>query len=221
MTGGQDPVIVTGPARSGTSLVTGCLHLCGLQLGRTCGATPANPRGQFENREVIDRVEKPYLRRIGADPSGQKPLPGPDDLVPDPGRRERVLGLLAAQDVDVRRPWGFKDAKAILDWEVWDAAFPDARWVVTSRRPDGVARSCERTRFMRRRTGYEDWLAWADYHAYRIGDLVARAGDRVYRVDTDELARGGLDRLRVVVDALGLEWRESEVRAFVDPSLWD
>lgn len=217
-----DPVIVTGPARSGTSLVTGCLAACGLQLGETCGPTSANPRGQFENRAVIEGVEKPYLRSIGADPAGQAPLPDPSKLVPDPDRRERVLAIVRRQGVELDRPWGLKDAKSVLDWEVWDAAFPNALWVVTRRALDGVARSCERTRFMKKRSGYEDWVAWAEFHEYRADDLANRVGDRLFRVDTDELAGGNVDALgRETVEALGLEWQPDAITDFVDPGLWD
>lgn len=216
----RDPIIVTGPARSGTSMLTGCLQRCGLQLGDTCGPTSANPRGQYENRELIEKIEKPYLGRIGADPTGQGRLPDPEDLIPDPARRAAVTQIVEAQSVDVTKPWGFKDAKAILDHETWDAAFPDAIWVVTKRDLDDVVSSCRRTRFMRKRADREAWFAWAEYHEYRIADLVNHAGERVYRVDTDRLARGDVDELHVVANALGLQYDDRDVRSFVDPSLF-
>ncbi len=43
------PIIVTGCARSGTSLTAGVLHLCGAWIGKCTGPTAYKKRGQFEN----------------------------------------------------------------------------------------------------------------------------------------------------------------------------
>lgn len=217
----REPVIVSGSARSGTSLTVGCLWHCGLQLGSTCGATRWNEKGQFENRELIRSAEKAYLESIGADPAAQHPLPDPADLVPDPGRRERVLDILRKQGVNLSARWGFKDAKALVDWEVWDAAFPGALWVVTRRPAETVARSCLRTKFMRAHSTLEGWLEWYAYHERRAEALEAHAPERVIRVDTDDLARRGrMDQVKRAVETAGLTWDERRVGGFVSPDLW-
>lgn len=215
----MDPVIVTGSARSGTSLTMGCLVRCGLAIGQHCGPTPWNERGQYENRRLIQTAQKAYLESIGADPAAQGPLPAYADLAPDPGRRDRVLAVMHEQGVDTDRPWGFKDAKALVDWPVWADAFPDAVWVVTWRDRDSVIRSCQRTKFMRRYASDEDWGWWYDYHESRAHDLIGGV-DSVYRVATPRLQAGHLDDVRRVADAAGLEWRPGEVEAFVSPDLW-
>lgn len=215
-----DPVIVTGAARSGTSLTMGCLVRCGLQVGKHCGPTPWNERGQYENRELIQTAQKAYLKSIGADPAGQHPLPTYEQLEPDPGRRDRVLDVVRRQGVDTDQPWGFKDAKALVDWPVWADAFPHAVWVVTWRDRDSVVQSCLRTRFMRAYADEQGWAGWWDYHEERAQSLLRHAVGRAYRVNTPLLQAGRTDLLFDPVRASGLEWRPGEIEAFVSPDLW-
>lgn len=216
----KDPIIVTGSARSGTSLTAGCLWHCGLSMGRTCGPTAWNERGQFENRELIQTAQKAYLREIGADPAAQHPLPSYGDLAPDPTRRDRVLEVVRRQGVDTDAAWGFKDAKALVDWPVWVEAFPEAVWVVTWRPREDVVSSCLRTRFMRAHDTREAWRAWWDYHEQRALDLVAAHPGQGTRVATTELAHGRMDEIRAAVELAGLSWNERRARQFVSPELW-
>ena len=216
----MDPVIVSGAARSGTSMTTGCIHRCGLQIGSDCGPTPWNRKGQYENRELIQTAQKAYLSSIGMDPAAQHPLPAYEDLAPDPTRRERVLEVVHRQGVDTDSLWGFKDAKALVDWPIWDEAFPDAVWVLTRRDIEANARSCMNTRFMRAHRNIEGWREWAQYHRQRAEDLKAHAPDRVYIVDTEDLKSGRFDEIRGAVEAIGLQWAPDRIREFIDPALW-
>jgi len=216
----MDPVIVSGAARSGTSLTMGCLHRCGLQIGKDCGPTPWNRKGQYENRELIQTAQKDYLTSIGMDPAAQHPLPAYEDLEPDPTRRERVLDVVRRQGVDTDQLWGFKDAKALVDYPIWDAAFPNAVWVLTWRDLEANARSCLNTRFMRAHRNIESWREWAAYHQQRILDLQDYAPSRVWIVETERLQSGDLSQLRAVAEGVGLQWAPDRVGEFVDPALW-
>lgn len=213
--GYRDPIIVTGCARSGTSLMAGVLDRCGAFGGEVLGPTKANRRGQYENREVIDLVEKPYLSSIDADPLGQDPLPGYDDLRPDPRRRGSVLDIMVRQGLQPGQTWYLKDAKAALDWPVWQDAFPGAWWVIVRRDRAAIIRSCERTTFMRRR---RNWGPWVDYHLERFTDIL-RTGQAV-EVWPQRAADGDLSELRETVEQLGLAWDQGAVEAFVDPALY-
>ena len=68
----KPPILITGAARSGTSMVAGIVHRCGAKGGAVLGPTPYNRRGQYENRRVTDTVVKPYLLMQGLDPLGAK-----------------------------------------------------------------------------------------------------------------------------------------------------
>ena len=208
----RDPVIVTGAARSGTSLVMGVLEACGLQTGDTCGPTEANPKGQWENRGIIQQVQKPYLKAIGADPMGQHPLPSYEDLTPDPYRRLTVLDIADEQGIDTDYPWGFKDAKALLDWPIWNQAFPNATWIVTKRDLGAIAASAKRTSFMRKAP---DWLEWAKFHEERANDI-----PNAHQIQTRALAEGHLNQAKEAVNKCGLDFDLMAVTDWIDPELW-
>ena len=70
-----EPILITGAARSGTSLTAGIISICGAFGGNTTGSTPYNRNGQFENSHIRNRIVKPYLVRMGVDKLGQYPLP--------------------------------------------------------------------------------------------------------------------------------------------------
>ena len=54
----QSPILVTGCARSGTSLVAGIVNICGAFGGVTRPGNPANEKGLFENISIqeIDKA---------------------------------------------------------------------------------------------------------------------------------------------------------------------
>jgi len=160
-----DLTIVTGCARSGTSLVAGLIAKHGFFGGRVTGAGAANKKGFFENKALKDRGNKRLLELLGADPLGQHPLP-------ERAKIDRSIAEVAPQlrrlSAEVFRAEGhangpvfFKDAKCALLWPYWHAAFPKAHWIIVRRPDEEIVRSCERTPFMHKAP---DWQAWVDAH---------------------------------------------------------
>ena len=62
-----DPILVTGAARSGTSMTAGIIHLCGAFGGKLSGPTTYNKKGMFENGTIRNELVKPFFSAIGAD----------------------------------------------------------------------------------------------------------------------------------------------------------
>lgn len=213
------PILVTGLPRSGTSLLAGCLAICGAWTGPTAGPSPSNRKGSFENEALKDRFVKPTLALVGADPLGLDPLPPvaarpPIEATPF---RDLVERELRRQGWDGARAWLFKDAKLALIWPLWAAAFPEARWVVTHRHLLDVALSAVRAEPMARRLGYdvERWTRWARDYRMRLQSVPAR---HALSIDRGVFAdRTGLESL---VGSLGLAWRPREVDSFVSAPLW-
>jgi hypothetical protein len=48
----KSPIIITGCARSGTSMIAGIINLCGAWKGVTSGPNKYNAKGMFENHEL-------------------------------------------------------------------------------------------------------------------------------------------------------------------------
>lgn len=210
---GSDLFLITGAARSGTSMVAGVLHASGLDLGGPLvGRSPHNPRGFFEHRGIRQKVLKPLLRELGADPKGQRKLP-PRDIPVSAGRAFRLRADVAAHLNGGR---GYKDAKVLLTWPVWKAAFPDAGWIIVRRDPKAIVDSCIRTPFMKGRTYKAGWIEWVQDHEFRIGDLKA-AGVRFVEIWPDPHEP---ESFREAIEFAGLRFNAETVAGALDPSAW-
>mgnify|MGYP000241042983 CR=1 FL=1 len=216
----KPPIFITGCPRSGTSLYCGCLARCGAVGGKVCGATGANPKGQYENSAIRNKLIKPYLRSIGADPLGQYPLPDQSHLKPYPGLRNDFYGMLKEQGLQEDEVWYMKVCKACLIWPVFDKAFPDAKWIIVRREKDDIINSCQKTSFMRKRTSKESWSEWVDYHVERFIEMKAAMPDRVMEVWPSDLVSGDFTTIKQSIEWLGLEWNEKAILSWIDKKLW-
>jgi len=219
----HDPILITGCARSGTSMVAGIFDTCGAFGGKLAGPNPWNRKGMFENTEIRNDVVKPWLRSVGADPLGQDPLPSREMCERD--RRLAISWRTAIEGVMRRHgykegPWFYKGAKMCLMWQVWDAAFPDARWIIVRRRDEGIVTSCLKTSFMRKRLGQEGWLAWIASHKERFAEM-SEGVTNYAEVSSDEIVAGDLCGVRRLVAAGNLSWDVDAVEKFVDPGMFN
>lgn len=215
----HDPILITGAARSGTSLVAGIINICGAWGGKLTGPTPNNRKGQFENNQVREEVVKQYLKRIGADPMCQDPLPDINNLAPYPELRRDVMGILSRQGYR-NGPWFYKGAKMCLLWPLWDEAFLNAHWIIVRRNYDDIIDSCLRTPFMRKRATREAWDEWVQIHEERFEEM-KDAGLRYVEIWSQTIINGNFRIIREFIDkAEGLEWDQERVDEFVTPELW-
>lgn len=216
----QSPVFITGCPRSGTSLYCGCLERCGANGGKVCGATSANPKGQYENSSIRNKIIKPYLKKIGADPLGQFPLPAVDELPSRPGLRDDFYWMLVEQGLQPNEIWYMKVCKACLIWPVFNEAFPDAKWIIVRRNRDDIVKSCMKTSFMRKRLTELSWYDWVNVHEERFGEMKSAMPDRVMEVWPSELVQGSFSNIRKSVEWIGLDWNEEAISKWVDETLW-
>ena len=212
-----DPIIITGCARSGTSLIAGTMHLCGAWVGNVTGPTSWNRKGQFENEFIRDRLVKPYLKSINMDPMGQDPLPSIGDIRIDLGWRRSIFKAIYRQGYDGQSTWAYKGAKACLMWPVWHVAFPRARWVIVRREDELVIDSCMKVHFMHKHKTREGWRRWIEHHKMLFSQM--KQVLNVWEIWPDPER---MDLLRWLVESLGgLEWRQDAVEEFVDRKLWN
>lgn len=221
---GHEPILVTGAARSATSMIAGVLDRCGAWGGRMSGANQYNKKGMFENSDIRNGVTKPFLASIGACRMGQDPLPDIDlctKVATERGveLRDRVLSIIRGQGYLGTVKWFYKGAKMCLFWPVWNEAFPDATWIIVRRPDEDIISSCLTTAFMRKREGRSGWQAWLDVHKKRFREM-ADAGMNVTEVWSNEVVSGDFSALRTTVEGCGLSWDDDAVKEFVDPALY-
>ena len=223
-----DPILITGAARSRTSMVAGIINMCGAFGGAMSGPTHNNRKGMFENARIRNSIVKPYLKQIGADPMGQYPLPDINNLLIPMSWKRRIVQIMKEEGYK-GGPWMDKLAKGCLIWPILNIAFPNAKWVIVRRDADGIVKSCIRTGFMRafrarpiqRAVGAKDeaegWLWWIRQHEKRFAEM-HEAGLHCREVSTDRMIDGDLSEIMDCIDWLGLEWNQ-KAESFVDPNL--
>jgi len=220
--GMKSAILISGIARSGTSMTAGIINICGAKGGEMSSATIYNKKGMFENYEIRDTLVKPLLINLGVDPMAQNPLPdvklfkGLDNV----SWKNRVEKILNEQGISENDIWFYKGAKMCLMWPLWDNAFPDAKWVLVRRRSKEIVNSCMRTGFMRAFKTEEGWQGWVNQHITRFNEML-HANLNLREVWPQEMIDGEFSEIKAVVEWLGLEWKEKEVKEFITPSLWN
>lgn len=215
------PIFITGVPRSGTSMLSGLFHISGVWKGKTIGPSKENPKGFFENASLRESVLKPYLRSIGADALGQKPLPRIEDCTIDQNIKNRIKRILLDESYH-RGPWLWKDAKLLLTFPLWVELYPEALWLIVKRNPASVARSCLRTGFMRAEQTLEGWEKWVKDYESRVEHLQAKAKHSAV-VNTDILIEQGAEYLLSsgLVSFFGLpNFDKERANNFISKQFW-
>lgn len=214
------PILVTGMPRSGTSLVAGCLHVCGAFTGACVEPTSENPKGFFENVFLREQINKRLLRALGADPRGVDPLPDPAAVPGIQGLARLAIDALRIEGYDACGPWLFKDAKLTLLWPAWATAFPAARWVIVRRREEEVVRSCLRTRFMRQRSAEPVfWRLFCRAYLDRL-ERLKESGVWWCEIWPEMLVEGDLVPIEKLCAELGLDFARKPLAKLISPRHW-
>lgn len=224
------PILITGCARSGTSLVAGAINLCGAFGGIMSGPTQNNQKGMFENVRIRNQILKPYLRDLGVDMLGQYPLPDVTKLPIPSDLQRRVEQIICGEGYNSNSSWMYKGAKMCLTWPIWHYAFPDAKWIIVRRRTGDIVSSCLKTNFMRafQRKQFrqaigavnerDGWTWWVQQHENRFIEMMTE-GLNCKIIWPERMVQGDYSQIMETIDWLGLEWK-SEVLNFIDPKLW-
>lgn len=217
----NSPIFVLGLPRSGTSMIAGCLGICGAWTGSTVpGGGKENPKGFFEHVYIREKIIKAVLRQAGCDPLGVSKLPPLDLNIQVPGLAELVGKVIRSDEYQDDRPWLYKDAKLTLLWPTFANTFPQARWVIVRRDEDSIIDSCLRTFFMNQhsteRTFWEDFV---QEYVIRLNQL-KNSGVTCYEIESRDVINGEFSTLRKLVQDLELTYREEELVSFVTPAFW-
>ena len=215
----ENPIFVTGHARAGTTVVTSALHVCGAFMGPTSNPdNPFGPTGVAENPQIRGLIVKPYLKAIGADPFGQVCFPEPEDInVGSAPILKEILKTLLQVGGYQGGPFGYKDAKLSHIFWLFHTMYPDAQWLIVSRRKEDVIRSCTRTNFMNR-MGVIDWSDWYDVYEAAKNRMRQHADVlNITEINTNDLLQGDISALEPVVEKFGLTWRPELIPPLIKP----
>lgn len=214
----KPPILITGIPRSGTSMVTGIIYLSGAFVGDTYKGNRFNPKGMFENKIIQTELIKPYLKNRGYDPKGQSILPDTNNL-DTPNNWKYLVEKAFINQGYLDGEWAIKGAKIALMWNVWNNAFPDAKWIIVRRNEDNIINSCLRTSFMNAFNNYKDWEKWINQYKNYFKEMYEN-NLNIYEINSDKIISGDYGQLIQVVNLLNLNYNENEIKDFVDNNLF-
>jgi len=223
--------LITGAPRSGTSMIAGIIAKCGAFGGKTSPPNPNNQKGMFENMYIRNQLVKPFLKNLGVDPLGQFPLPNPRRFIPKnkyakpmlQGRelRRQVLTTFHNEGWDRKAPLYYKGPKMCIMWPFWVFSFPEAKWLLVHRDIDQIAASCKRTPFMKAYESAHEWKWFAEKYREYMGKIKEYIPEDRWREVWSNKVIEDYTLMKPMIDWLGLEWKEDEVREFIDPALYN
>lgn len=137
------PVSILGMHRSGTSMITRLIHLCGLYLGPEKDLMQPqasdNPEGYWENIN-IQMLNDRILEVLGATWDTPPVLTaGWTEQANLRVLQNRVHGVV--NNWEQAGLWGWKDPRTMLVLEFWQKLFPDTKYILCMRSPLEVAYS--------------------------------------------------------------------------------
>ncbi len=128
-------IIILGMHRSGTSCLAGCLKSFGLNLGTVSDYNTYNKKGNQENKKVFKLNESILNDHAG---SWNAPPKAPLNLTQ---QSMQAIKDIIAQYHQGEKPWGIKDPRMLMTYELWAPHLPPHSLVGTFRHPLAVAES--------------------------------------------------------------------------------
>ncbi len=203
-------ILITGAARSGTSITAGIIDKHGVNGGELFPANASNKRGIYENIRARAKA-KAMLKTMAFDPMCQKPLAEPEFFKRLPAQEIRKW----REGLDV----GYiKDPKMVMMWPLWDRSFPDAKWILVRRNDQEIIDSCLRTTFMHRYKDAAGWTTWLGAHKEQFEKM--KGFLNIKEVWPQKIISGDYSEIKAVLEWLGLKMNSAIIDEFVSPALW-
>lgn len=208
---GRKAILVLGPPRSGTSCLTGCLKICGAEVGRAPAYEPdhRNPKGYFENRAIYEfnvrTIKHLDVRALNPRAVQLREVPGAD------GELRRIV----EREYGSARVLVIKDPRIVLLWPLYQSVLQgfDIQPIPFAIERDSIGTSRSINRFK----GLDsDWSSLVRTYRGLIDEIAAQR--RVLRVRFADLLKDPQAALTPICNAIGLEV-STNLRAFVDRSL--
>ncbi len=198
---------IAGMHRSGTSMLTRILNICGLYLGPKEDLQPPgedNPDGFWENLK-FQKLNKEILYYLGGG-WDCPPKIGDDRLRTQEIQNFRDRAIALVNEFKGKEPWGWKDPRNSLLIRFWKEIIPNLKVVLSVRNPLDVAAS------LKKRNGLSNALSlnlWLTYNKNIIEsiperDLLVTHYDNYFVNPERELER--------VTDFLGLSPSEELIK---------
>jgi FkbM family methyltransferase len=195
------PVAIAGMHRSGTSMVTRLLNICGLYLGKKenlLSATKDNPEGFWENAE-IQRMNDEILTSFNGGWDIPPVLQAGWETSPHLGSIIQNANLVIQEISQQESVWGWKDPRNSLTLPFWKRLVPNLKIIICLRNPFEVYCSLSRIGAASSAFSYNLWLAYYQ----RL--MASTNSEECIITHYDSFFRDPQSELRRLTNFLGLE----------------
>lgn len=182
---------ITGPSRSGTSMVAGLFAAHGVFFGDCIPADEHNPKGYFEHPELIRRIDMGTLANWP----------------------ERWWELARQEGYVDGSHWAMKRGPQAWPW----MRLMSPRLIIVCKRPKEQVLASRLRRWPKKRGRHGDM--WRRTKRSLDG-VVKETSCPVITLHTDKIVGGNYQRLREAFAKFGLEFQDHIADAWIDPSIW-
>jgi len=182
---------ITGPSRSGTSMVAGLFARHGVFFGDTVPGDEHNPHGYYEHPELIRRIDMGTLANWP----------------------ERFWEVARKEGYEDGKPWALKRGPQAWPWI--RLMFP--RLIVVCKRPKEQVLASRLRRWPGKKGRHGEM--WRQTRRSLAG-VVEQAACPVITLHTDQIIEGNYQRLGEAFKAFGMAFDPAIAAAWIDPSIW-
>ena len=182
---------ITGPSRSGTSMIAGLFARHGVFFGDTVPGDEHNPHGYYEHPELIRRIDMGTLANWP----------------------QRFWEVARKEGYEDGKPWALKRGPQAWPWI--RLMFP--KIIIVCKRPKDQVLASRLRRWPGKKGRHGDM--WRQTKR-SLGKIIEESACPVITIRTDRIVGGKYGQLRRAFRAFGLELEEAKVREWVDPSIW-
>ncbi|HMA62445.1 MAG TPA: glycosyltransferase [bacterium] len=212
------PICVTGMHRSGTSMVTRLLNLCGMYLGSEDRIMPShstNSKGFWENLDFVE-INQTILEAMGVSWDTAKQFKkGWYDS--DQLDHIRLQAYHVVKNFSNIYQWGWKDPRTSLTLRFWKQIMPNMKVLICLRNPIEVALSLQKRNYFTIQYGLNLWWNYNKmlFSATNPEERIVTHYETFFRQPGKELNR--------IVKGLGLSVDKRQVKAAtstISSNLW-
>jgi hypothetical protein len=216
----KNPIFISAAsARSGTSLITGCLSTSGIWIGNCAPSSPYNKKGSFENLNIQKRIIKYHILTL----QNIKDILDTTDIniicnyLNSINYYDNIKiiikKILYKQGYINNIPWMFKWPIILELHSLFKYIYPNATYVFVERDINNIIESNNKAFKRPKKNTLEEYNKNIEY-------LLTQNIPNLYKIRSNDIINGNTDSLKDLFNKLNLNYDKNKIENFIDKSLW-
>lgn len=202
----EQPILVTGADRSGSTLVMRALRTCGADVGDV---------NRMQENKFLRNLNHSFVRVH----SNGVYMPNLNNFDFKSVNWKDKVNAGFHREVGFNNNFAYKDSALSQVWQLWANSYPGAKWIIVRRKTEDIVHSCKETSYMklfknaenRRQIGAstekEGWEWWVKQYQHKFRQMLD-SGINVRVVWPERMKEGDFSQMKEVVEWCGLTWQD-------------